>query len=548
MRIFFFGFNEQGFGKFGLSLLQSGVTGFTEQEFLITCGRILTVERERIGFRSDEFGVIPVEVPVTCVDSLLLFELRVAHVDTVVDTRSVADDERRSVVIFGFDDRVEELLLVGAHSALSNVNVTVTHSDHAEVFLLDSLTAGSEFSDGTGRSGLTRLTAGVGVNFGVENENVDVFAHSENVVKSAVTDIVSPAVAAEDPNGLLDKAVGRRVDLVQGSFKFAARVLYSGRQKFGYLFSRLFGNFRVLSVCEPFGEGLFQLAFSAESESLFDSIGKFCSSLTVSKVDTVTEFGVVFKQAVSPSGTFAFGVLGVRTGRRAAAVNGRATGRVGNYHAVAEHLGNDLDVRSFAAACASARELEQRFAELASLDGGLLDSRSVDFGERFGVFVVSRFFLNDLLERNHNESLFFCGANVGAYAAAETVESGNLDPEFVTLHADSLARSVGDGLFGAFCVKIRSYAGVRTYERALVTLNTVFFYPLRNLYGYAAFFKSGSSGGNGTVGGKSRRRKFVAFESENGMNDVLEVLIAVEFGISRALGCVSPVGGDSDLS
>ena len=37
---------------------------------------------------------------------------------------------------------------------------------------------------------LAMLAALVGVNFGVHNENVDVFIHCKNVIESAVTDIV----------------------------------------------------------------------------------------------------------------------------------------------------------------------------------------------------------------------------------------------------------------------------------------------------------------------------------------------------------------------
>ena len=76
----------------------------------------------------------------------------------------------------------------------------------AKVLLLGCLASSSKLSNRAGRSGLRSLSAGVGVNFGIEDQDIDVFAGSENVVKSAEADVVCPAVAAEDPNGLLDKA------------------------------------------------------------------------------------------------------------------------------------------------------------------------------------------------------------------------------------------------------------------------------------------------------------------------------------------------------
>src|SRR5699024_9237427 len=50
---------------------------------------------------------------------------------------------------------------------------------------------------------LGSLTTGVGVHLGVKDHDVDVVAGSQHVVQAAVTDVVGPAVAAEDPEALL---------------------------------------------------------------------------------------------------------------------------------------------------------------------------------------------------------------------------------------------------------------------------------------------------------------------------------------------------------
>src|SRR5699024_7361121 len=55
--------------------------------------------------------------------------------------------------------------------------------------------------------GLGGLTAGVGVHLGVEDEDVDILAGGQDVVQTAVADVVGPAVAAEDPHGLLVQVV-----------------------------------------------------------------------------------------------------------------------------------------------------------------------------------------------------------------------------------------------------------------------------------------------------------------------------------------------------
>ena len=101
-------------------------------------------------------------------------------------------------------DRLNGLCHVSTHGDLCNVYVAVAHCNACKVFLLDILTAGSELSNRTSLGSLGSLSAGVGVNLGIEYHDVDVFAGSQNVVYAAETDIVSPSVTTEDPLELLE--------------------------------------------------------------------------------------------------------------------------------------------------------------------------------------------------------------------------------------------------------------------------------------------------------------------------------------------------------
>ena len=58
-----------------------------------------------------------------------------------------------------------------------------------------------------GRLGL--LAAGVGIDFGVEDEHVDVAVAREHVIEAAVTDVVGPAVAAQQPDTFRDEIIGQ---------------------------------------------------------------------------------------------------------------------------------------------------------------------------------------------------------------------------------------------------------------------------------------------------------------------------------------------------
>jgi NAD(P)-dependent dehydrogenase (short-subunit alcohol dehydrogenase family) len=59
--------------------------------------------------------------------------------------------------------------------------------------------------------------------------------------------------------------------------------------------------------------------------------------------------------------------VGVGRGRQVAAVDRRAAGRVRDQEAIAEELGEQLDVRRLAAARARAAELEERLEQLRAL-------------------------------------------------------------------------------------------------------------------------------------------------------------------------------------
>ena len=71
----------------------------------------------------------------------------------------------------------------------------------------------------------------------------------------------------------------------------------------------------------------------------------------------------LFHAGPRPSALTVHGVVG-----QVAAVDRRAAGGVGDHHAVAEQLGDELEVRRLAAARARARELEQRLEHLRALD------------------------------------------------------------------------------------------------------------------------------------------------------------------------------------
>ena len=152
--------------------------------------------------------VVTIEQPLSGVHRDLLIAHGRRHVDAVSDAVRVGDDDARPVVGLRFQEGLERVLIFRAHRDAGDVDVAVGHRHHAEILLRSGLAAGGELRNCGARSGLRSLTAGVGINLGVEHEDVHVASAGQDVIEAAVADVVGPAVATDDPDALLHQHVG----------------------------------------------------------------------------------------------------------------------------------------------------------------------------------------------------------------------------------------------------------------------------------------------------------------------------------------------------
>ena len=75
------------------------------------------------------------------------------------------------------------------------------HGDLRQGLLLDLLAGSRKLGDLADVGGLGSLSAGVGIDLGIEDEDVDVVSGGQDVIQTAEADVIGPAVAAEDPHG-----------------------------------------------------------------------------------------------------------------------------------------------------------------------------------------------------------------------------------------------------------------------------------------------------------------------------------------------------------
>ena len=491
------------------------VTDFAHDEVAVACTRCLAIEGEGILALISQSRIEAEHMPVACCNSLLLLGHGDAHtaLDTVVDTGSIADDEGRSVVCLSLTECLECLVVVSTHSALCNVDIAVAHSDLSEVLLLDGLTGCRELCNGADRCCFGSLTAGIGVNFCVEYENVDVLTGSQHVIQTAEADIVCPAVTTEDPHGLLGEEVLVSKDLLD--------CLAAGAHCLK-LCDELVGSCSVGSGVVKCGEVFLSgsLCGSRSFIAAGDLLDIFLESVadsSLSEVHTKTELCVVFKEGVAPSRAEALLVDGVRSGRCGAAPDGGTACCVG--------------VRSLAAACTSAGELEQRLLELASLDGGIgeLSSNLGLLVERLSIIEYC-LLVHLCCDGLHGESLLalLAGTYGDTAAAACAVEGGNGHSELEagqTGHISCLG-ACGSSSNLSLCHSDRTDNCVRADHGTEVTLDTICEVPFGNVNSDAALLISSGALGQSAVHGvhEGGDRQLVALLCVDRNEDIVDEL------------------------
>ncbi len=558
---------------------QTAVTGLVHQELLIAAGRCLGVERELLlGGR-----VEAEHVPVTAVDSLLHFLLAVGHaaLDGVHLAGCVANDQGRAVIGFRFLDGLQGLRGVGAHGDLGHVDITVGHGNLREGLRLGLLAGSRELCDLADVGSLGSLSAGVGVDLGVEHEDVDVFAGGEDMVDAAEADVVSPAVAAEDPDGLLGQVGLLREDLSAQLAGVAVAVLFA----LGLQFGSMRGELRHLGQLVHGADVLFEgrdvgLGGLGVGVEIVDGVevllrgglevgvrpldgderlGLLNQAVTdglLAEVHAEAMLRVVLEQGVAPCRAVAFGVRAVGGGSARAAPDGRAAGGVGDIHLVAEELSHETSIAGLGAACAGAGELKQRLAELAALDVGRLELLLL--GDLLDAVVEHVLLIELGFLRDHLESLHLFGASADADAAAHAVQRGDGHGELIdTLALAGLDRhDLGGGgrVLGFLVGQCNGTdGGVRADIGAVAALDALRGVPFRNGDGNAALLISGSAEFELAVDMIQERghRQAVAVHLVDREQEILDLLDQLRLALERVVDDDifrgRPIGGNLDL-
>ena len=462
----------------------------------------------------------------------------------------VADDQGRAGVSFRFLDGLDGLRRVCAHGDLRHVDVAIAHGDLGKALALELLAGSRELRDLADVGGLGRLSAGVGIDLSVEDEHVHVLVLRQDMVQAAEADVVGPAVAAEDPAALLVEEVLVGHDALVALAVTGGLGLHHSEElrRGGLVGLAVVIGLKILLRSRDLGGIL------AVFGDVADVLRQIVTDLLLAEIHAEAVLRVILEQGVGPGGTLAFLVDGVRAGGSRAAPDGRAAGRVGDHHVIAEQLRDQAGIARLGAAGAGTGELKHGLPELAALDGEVLKLFLLsDLGDH----VVEHGLLIFLaLERLHRQRAD--RADVRADAAAHAVERGDGHGELVNalagadLEVDRLGlRRRGGQLVGR--ERERADGRMRADVSALVALDALGAVPLGHGDGHAALFIRGGAELERTVGVIDERgdRQAVAVHLVDRGENVAHHLdggrTAGQFLGRRFVDGVGPVGRNVDL-
>ncbi len=244
------------------------------------------------------------------------------------------------------------------------------------------------------------------------------------------------------------------------------------------------------------------------------------------------KFGIVLKQGIRPGRTTALGVGGVGGGGQVAAIDGGATGGVGNQQSVTVELGQQLDVGGLAAAGAGARVFEQRRDELggANIDALQLLGRALREVQKevvvrlLGIEVVESGFHVDRLAarigavpgRAHFDAEVAAGAILRRY-----LQHILLAAHVAGLHIE---RVQGRGGIGQrfFIHHLSADGGVGAGGHAVVALGAEVRLPDGHLLGDVALLPAGGAHRPGAVRREGGNRQAVTQPRQHGGGDRLD--------------------------
>mmetsp|Transcript_40181 Transcript_40181/g.65941 ORF Transcript_40181/g.65941 Transcript_40181/m.65941 type:complete len:211 (-) Transcript_40181:286-918(-) len=165
------------------------------------------VELHRVAAFTRQPRIKAIKFPVASLDGNALNRRHIFSVNAPIDTRRVRHNHRRARVLGCLFQCLHRLRIVCAQRHRGDVDIAVRHGRRTQLFFLPRLSHRLEFGHLSRHRRLTRLSASVAVDLSVENQHVDILALGQDMIESARTNIIRPAIAANQPLRLRTKHI-----------------------------------------------------------------------------------------------------------------------------------------------------------------------------------------------------------------------------------------------------------------------------------------------------------------------------------------------------
>ncbi len=208
----------------------------------------------------------------------------------MIDTRGISDYERRPVVGFSFAEGFERLCLIGSHGHLSHVNITISGGNHTQILFAYALAGCRKFGNGTQWRCFGRLASGIGIDFGIQHQDVDVLARGNHVIQTTVTNVVCSSVTTNNPLAAFNQVFAQAADLLA---VVAIAVFHCSNDLIGQNTTLV----AVFAVGQPFCKQGFEFFGTAgASLRVAHKFHQTFTHLFVSHLHAVTVFAKILKQ------------------------------------------------------------------------------------------------------------------------------------------------------------------------------------------------------------------------------------------------------------
>ena len=119
--------------------------------------------------------------------------------DAMSNAGGIGDDQGGTRIGSSFRQCFYCLVVIGSHGNLGHIYISICHGNGCQIFFSAFLAACGKFCGRAQGSCFGCLSACIGVNFRIQYQDIDIPSTGKDMIQTAESYIICPAVSAHDP-------------------------------------------------------------------------------------------------------------------------------------------------------------------------------------------------------------------------------------------------------------------------------------------------------------------------------------------------------------